>query len=45
MRQKPAVPCRLIEILAWKCGFAGQPERRCEGSDPASFDNAICVLT
>ena len=24
----PAAPCRFIEILAGKCGFAGQPERR-----------------
>ena len=35
-RQKPAVPCRFIEILAGKCGFAGQLERRFDGSDPCA---------
>jgi hypothetical protein len=44
-RKKPAVPCRVIEIVAGKCGFAGQPERRFDGSDPLAIGNAICVLT
>jgi len=44
-RQKPAVPCRVIEILAGKCGFADQPERRWDGSDPRARGNAISVLT
>jgi hypothetical protein len=44
-RQKPAVPCRVIEIVTGKCGFAGQPERRFDGSDPFEIGNAICILT
>ena len=40
-----AVPCRFIEILAGKCGFAGQPERRCDGSDARGNSNANPVLT
>src|SRR5712675_3431978 len=44
-RQKPAVPCRVIEIAAGKCGFSGQPERRNDGSDRLRLGNAICVLT
>jgi hypothetical protein len=44
-RQKPAVPCRVIEIVAGKCGFADQPERRYDGSDPPARGNAISVLT
>jgi pimeloyl-ACP methyl ester carboxylesterase len=44
-RQKPAVPCRIIEIVAGKCGFADQPERRYDGSDPHTRGNAIPVLT
>jgi hypothetical protein len=44
-RQKPAVPCRVIEILAGKCGFADQPERRYDGSNPRGSGNAIPVLT
>jgi hypothetical protein len=30
----PAAPCRFIEILAGKCGFAGQRERRNDRSEP-----------
>jgi hypothetical protein len=44
-RQKPAVPCRVIEIVAGKCGFADQLERRYDGSDPRGSGNAIPVLT
>ena len=44
-REKPAVPCRFIEIAAGKCGFAGQLERRLDGSDPRTRGNAIPVLT
>jgi hypothetical protein len=44
-RKKPAVPCRVIEIAAGKCGFAGQPERQQDGSDPTTHGNAISVLT
>ena len=40
-----AVPCRIIEILAGKCGFAGQPERRLDGSEPPANGNAIPDLT
>jgi hypothetical protein len=31
--------------LAGKCGFAGQPERRFDRSDPPESGNAIPVLT
>jgi hypothetical protein len=34
-----------IEIVAGKCGFAGQPERRSDGSDLFTRGNAISVLT
>ena len=44
-RKKPAVPCRFIEIAGRKCGFAGQPERRFDGSDPFAAGNANPVLT
>jgi len=39
------VPCRCFEILAGKCGFAGQPERRDDGSDRGGNGNANPVLT
>jgi pimeloyl-ACP methyl ester carboxylesterase len=41
-RQKPAVPCRVIEIVA---GFTGQRERRLDGSDRCEIRNAISLLT
>jgi len=41
----PAAPCRFFTILAGKCGFAGQPERRGHGSDAREIGNAIPVLT
>ena len=44
-RQKPAVPCRVIEIMAGKCGFADQVERRFDGSDPLGRGNANPNLT
>src|SRR5579863_7300207 len=44
-RKKPAVPCRLIEIADRKCGFAGLPERRLDGSPLLARGNAIFVLT
>jgi hypothetical protein len=44
-RKKPAVPCRVIEIMAGKCGFAGQLERQKDRSDPLVRGNAIPVLT
>jgi len=40
-----AAPCRFIEILAGKCGFTGQPERRFDGSNARGNGNAIPVLT
>jgi hypothetical protein len=40
-----AAPCRFFEILAGKCGFTGQPERRCDGSNARANGNAIPVLT
>jgi hypothetical protein len=40
-----AVPCRYFEILAGKCGFAGQPERRIDGSNTRGNGNAIPILT
>ena len=40
-----AVPCRCFEILAGKCGFAGQPERRNDGSNARGNGNANPVLT
>jgi hypothetical protein len=44
-RQIPAVPYRVIEIAAGKRGFAGQPERRFDGSDRCGIGNAISLLT
>jgi hypothetical protein len=44
-RQKLTVPCRCFEILAGKCGFAGQPERRNDGSKAERNGNANPVLT
>jgi hypothetical protein len=41
----PAAPCRFIKILAGKCGFAGQPERRGHGSKAREIGNAIPILT
>ena len=38
-------PCRFIEILAGKCGFAGQPERRIHVSNARGNGNANPVLT
>jgi len=32
-------------MLAGKCGFAGHPERRFDGSDPRPIGNAIRALT
>jgi hypothetical protein len=43
--KKLAVPCRCFEILAGKCGFAGQPERRNDGSKAERNGNAIPILT
>ncbi len=40
-----AAPCRYIEILAGKCGFTGQPERRSDASNACRNGNAISVLT
>jgi len=34
-----------LKLRAGKCGFAGQPERRGEPSDPLARGNAISVLT
>jgi len=31
--------------VAGKCGFAGQPERPLDGSDPFAAGNAIPALT
>jgi hypothetical protein len=41
----PAAPCRFIKILAGKCGFAGQPERRAHGSNALEIGNPIPILT
>jgi hypothetical protein len=38
-------PCRCFEILAGKCGFAGQLERRFDGSGARGKGNAIPILT
>jgi hypothetical protein len=35
----------LLQILAGKCGFAGQLERRNHGSGARENGNAISVLT
>jgi hypothetical protein len=43
--KKPAVPCRIIEIAAGKCGFAGQPSDVSDASDLVQIGNAISVLT
>ena len=40
-----AAPCRYFEIPAGKCGFAGQAERRNDGSNAGEIGNAIPVLT
>jgi hypothetical protein len=32
-------------MLAGKCGFAGQPERRFDGSDRPEIGNAFLPLT
>jgi hypothetical protein len=34
-----------LKLQALKCGFAGQPERRVDGSDPLTRGNVIPVLT
>jgi hypothetical protein len=41
----PAAPCRFFAILAGKCGFAGQPERRDDRSGARGIGNANRVLT
>jgi len=41
----PAAPCRFFAILAGKCGFAGQPERRGDRSGARGIGNANRVLT
>ena len=41
----PAAPCRYFKILAGKCGFTGQPERRNHRSGDREIGNAIPVLT
>ena len=43
--KKLTVPCRCFEILAGKCGFDGQLERRNDGSKAARNGNANPVLT
>ena len=43
--KKLTVPCRCFEILAGKCGFDGQPERRNDGSEAERNGNANPVLT
>jgi hypothetical protein len=43
--KKLTVPCRCFEILAGKCGFDGQPERRNDGSNRGENGNANPVLT
>ena len=43
--KKLTVPCRCFEILAGKCGFASQPERRNDGSKAQRNGNANPVLT
>jgi hypothetical protein len=42
---KPAAPCLAIEIVAGKCGFAGQLCRRDDGNGLVEARNAIPVLT
>jgi len=44
-RQNTGGPVPLLTILAGKCGFAGQPERRGHGSAAREIGNAIPVLT
>jgi len=34
-----------LKLRAGKCGFAGQPERRFDGSETLTRGNAIPVLT
>jgi hypothetical protein len=41
----PAAPCRFINILAVKCGFAGQAERPNDRSERPANSNAIALLT
>jgi hypothetical protein len=43
--KKLTAPCRCFEILAGKCGFDGQPERRNDGSEAERNGNANPVLT
>ena len=43
--KKLTVPCRCFEILAGKCGFDGQLERRNDGSEAGRNGNANPVLT
>jgi hypothetical protein len=43
--KKLTVPCRCFEILAGKCGFNGQLERRNDGSGAERNGNANPVLT
>jgi hypothetical protein len=43
--KKLAAPCRCFEIPAGKCGFAGQAERRNNGSKASRNGNAIPILT
>jgi hypothetical protein len=40
-----AAPCRFFEILAGKCGFAGQLERQNDVSNARGIGNAISILT
>ena len=44
-RQNTGGPVPLLQILAGKCGFAGQLERRNDGSGMSGNGNAIPVLT
>jgi hypothetical protein len=44
-RQNTGGPVPLLQILAGKCGFAGQLERRNDGSGTRGNGNAISVLT
>ncbi len=44
-RQKLTVPCRCFEILAGKCGFAGQRSDAGDGSKAPRNGNAKWILT
>jgi hypothetical protein len=44
-RQNTGGPVPLLQILAGKCGFAGQLERQNDGSGARGNGNAISVLT